>query len=780
MGICFKLFGKAFREQEIIDCTGSAFFVAEHYLLTCKHLVSALSPGDELIFCYGKNEYSAALEAVAIDCDLVLLYSETSAQEEWIFSLDRVAPKGEEAVVYGYPHGRGLDEQRGMKIGTEFDKEVPLTNANGVTIGFSGGPVCLATDLRSAIGVISTITVKDEYGRRMEGASFVSARVALELWGEQYGLLEKRFKIKADAFGRNDFVYSAQMTAYQDPHGYLRLLREFLEDERPVLWWAIVAPGGAGKSRLCYELARSLNSSWCCKLLQAGQLKKDNLQALYENAGRSFLLIADYAYTDTGQLGEWLEECARILNGPRIRVLLLQREAGKDNIGWQESLLRCHRNLIKLHYQEDLQLNALGREDTIAIMRSYAENVGGGQIDAPALYKVLENVDPGLIRPLFAMFITDAVLNGEDPRGWDRENALAYFTQREKDVIDRALGKEDAIVAKMLLAIATIVNGFTFDVDLLDTKPLCDLGELIDLSEKAYFGSRLNNARLADRNHGCYTVKPMKPDLLGEFYVLDCFREMLDDQQQEEAATALLEVAKKADIIATRGFLTRLFADYETDEKLVFLCCGEDDLLQDSVSNGLIMRQDTVLLRNLYKISGTEFWMVEYAKGLLNTFNYQIEWRKKEFFLNELRELYRKSPCNKKISELFAMCLTNAIAMQNDLEKEVELLDELRQLYRGEQLGNSELAGVVAMGLVNALIKQTELVKTYALLDELRKMHSGELGNVKISEALTHGLYKALYDESDPEKAAELLDELRKLHSEEPGNGEVSEAKRKN
>ena len=59
MGKCFKLLGKAKKEQKVVDCTGSAFFVAEHYLLTCKHNVSALSPGNELSFCFGDNNYSA-------------------------------------------------------------------------------------------------------------------------------------------------------------------------------------------------------------------------------------------------------------------------------------------------------------------------------------------------------------------------------------------------------------------------------------------------------------------------------------------------------------------------------------------------------------------------------------------------------------------------------------------------------------------------------------------------------------------------------------------------
>ena len=320
-------------------------------------------------------------------------------------------------------------------------------------------------------------------------------------------------------------------TAFQDPEGNLYKLQNFLEDSRPILWWAVTGPGGSGKSRLCYELARSLNSSWRCKLLLVGELEKKNLQALYEDAGRDFLLLADYAYANTYELGEWMYERAHavdVMDKPRIRVLLLQRETGKEYFGWLESLLRGHGNLIKLRYQPDLKLIAPGPEGTEALMRSYAENEGGRQIDAKALYTVLKKVDPGLTRPLFAMFITDAAINGDNPYRWEPEDALRHFTQREMDVVEREMIVSEHIRAtKLLLTLATIVNGFSFDAELLDSSPLREIWELRDLTDKVGFVNKLYNAGLVDRMYGKYIMKPLKPDLLGEYYVLNSFREMI-------------------------------------------------------------------------------------------------------------------------------------------------------------------------------------------------------------------------------------------------------------
>lgn len=734
MGKCFKLFGKSIKNQKPVDSKGSAFFVSEHYLLTCKHLVSALSKGDNLNFSLGDNIYSAELVEVAEKWDLALLYTETDAEDEWIFFLDRVAVEGSKAIAHGYPYGQGLDVQRDLTIGTEVDEGVAiLTNASGTTVGFSGGPVSPESNPGTAVGIFISIKGQDEYGRRTGTSSFVLARVALELWGEQYGLQETRYTEKPDAFGDNSFVYSARKTAYQDPYGYIRMLQNFLEDSQPVLWQAVVGPGGSGKSRLCYELASSLNSNWRCKLLGARDLKRDRIQALYEAAGRSFLLLADYAYADTGELGEWLDERAREKNKPKIRVILLQRETGREGYGWQESLLRCNGNLIRLRYKEDLQLKAPGQEETIALMRSYADTVGGKDIDAEELYTVLQNIDPDLTRPLFAMFIVDADLHGDDPRKWDLEEALAHFSRREKDIIDRALKDEkDARVAKLILVIATITEGFILDEKLLGSTTLCELREFSELQDRISFGSRMYGARLADWEHGRYAVRPLKPDLLGEYYVLMSFREMMKDPHRKDGISTLINIAREAELEGTINFLMRAFTDYETDEDLVRVCCGEDPLLQSGISMGLAMRPDEVLLRKLYRVYKTDLWLEQYVKGLVK-----------------------------------------ALKNQTDEKKVAGLLDELRSL-RLEKPGKAEISTALALGLSKALYDQTDVEKAGVLLDELRTLHIEEPRNVKISTALSRGLLIGLLDQTDKKKADGLLKELHTLYMKESGNVEIS------
>ena len=190
MVACFKL--TTINQEKVF--TGSAFFAAEHYLLTCAHTVHALSIDDEVQLSFHGTHFNAQIIDIADGYDLALLYTNTPAEQEWIFYLDRIAPEGKNAAAYGYPHGGVLDMQSGLEIGAELaDGYTGLMNANGVTVGFSGGPICRVSDFRTAVGVICSIEESDEYNRRINAAGFIPARIALELWGEKYGLWEKRF-----------------------------------------------------------------------------------------------------------------------------------------------------------------------------------------------------------------------------------------------------------------------------------------------------------------------------------------------------------------------------------------------------------------------------------------------------------------------------------------------------------------------------------------------------------------------------------------------------------
>ena len=76
-------------------------------------------------------------------------------------------------------------------------------------------------------------------------------------------------------------------------------------------------------------------------------------------------------------------------------------------------------------------------------------------------------VDPGLCRPLYAMFLTDAFIHEDNVTEWDREKVLSKLLEREERHLRKRQnewldGRKDKIleaeIRKMRLQ-ATILNG---------------------------------------------------------------------------------------------------------------------------------------------------------------------------------------------------------------------------------------------------------------------------------------------------------------------------------
>lgn len=120
--------------------------------------------------------------------------------------------------------------------------------------------------------------------------------------------------------------------------------------------------------------------------------------------------------------------------------------AGKTDAGfsWERQFYNgiYDRQLIrKTCFRLDyLELKPLSDKALRSIIRDYAvairkDNKTGRampdrQIEAKLLDK-LKAIDPVLCRPLYAMFLTSAYMNGNEPERWGREDVLDYMIERE-------------------------------------------------------------------------------------------------------------------------------------------------------------------------------------------------------------------------------------------------------------------------------------------------------------------------------------------------------------
>lgn len=83
------------------------------------------------------------------------------------------------AECYGFPDNSSICVKSSVRVEHYYDHEnhFQISNANAVTLGFSGGPVLYNG---VAIGIIESITNKDQYGRMSEVAIAISAQPALK------------------------------------------------------------------------------------------------------------------------------------------------------------------------------------------------------------------------------------------------------------------------------------------------------------------------------------------------------------------------------------------------------------------------------------------------------------------------------------------------------------------------------------------------------------------------------------------------------------------------
>ena len=250
----------------------------------------------------------------------------------------------------------------------------------------------------------------------------------------------------------NLFVYNARAVPLLGRDEDMKKLLDFVTDEpeRRFRWWAVTAPGGAGKTRLAFELQNRLleTGEWEVYVLPPKLLRGEGtgLAELSAACPGKTLLLVDYVQQHTEALHTLLEGLS--WPGPDrrepLRLLLLERDIRDENghIIWLDQVTgRDHHILAACQNRQPLYLEPLRRNaegDPLAqIIRAFADKVcetpdpqGKPLHPLPqgkeaALRDRLEAIDPGLVRPLYALILADAWVRDPETEHWAREKLLS-------------------------------------------------------------------------------------------------------------------------------------------------------------------------------------------------------------------------------------------------------------------------------------------------------------------------------------------------------------------
>ncbi len=553
------------------------------------------------------------------------------------------------------------------------------------------------------------------------------------------------------------------------------LANEFCKKGNGFKWWAVVGPGGAGKSRIGYELSQKLKrEGWYTKWLDKSDY--DNLAKLNENEQISMhdtLIVADYVQAYAKEIGAWLY---RQINKPRarsLRVLLIERNHqikdrgdNKNSAKSDDALAIINSEFNKLnwltamksdsaihrpklldkycHLQDFLELKPFNDKDLATLIISHIKKYNEIHLNATSersttaiqpIIMRLKEIDPEHVRPLYAIIITELYLTKHDFSSMSLIEILNEVVTREErllvSAIKQSFGREHSILADHCLSLWRLATAWQDasleDIKKYDSKRWQEVSDI--LMQNGFKSSSFLEAIGLIKNK---EIAALRPDLIGEFSVLRWL--MSDNTDSSEVAVFIKIVWQKP--IEASIFFDRFCGDFlavlaENQEKMKLLLYPFSD--GETEENKMRIYAHFLAGLTYYQKKEDSLIAVErinelvdsypenesialaYANGLLNLSVKQDTAGKSET-VDKLSALAKRYPDNKEIALEYTMGLFNSSIKQNvaGISETVDKLSALAERYPE----NEDIALRYAMGLFDLSVDQNG----FALSDTLDKL----------------------------------------------------------
>lgn len=327
----------------------------------------------------------------------------------------------------------------------------------------------------------------------------------------------------------------------------IKELEEFLNNEEPVLWWAITGEGGSGKTRLVDQLIKILDTKWSVKRLDIQEPEEFKNIKEDRRSYKPTLIVIDYVFAYYKRVAELLVELSKDKAAiHKTRVLLLERNSEIQIVNALRGSLAMStkRDIVKnSHYKEkDLYIEPLSHSDLMSLMHDYLlryYEIEENEATLREMLLKLEKIDTKLLRPLYAMFIADARGNDKPIGKWKKKDFLEYVVERERDPTELALSDintklENDVIKKHIekaKAYAVFVKGVSTQEYFSSIYP--DADEY--LSSFCYrLGVErddfLNRIWLTQDNN----ILSFQPDIVGEYYLLKFLEGQLEKGKEKE------------------------------------------------------------------------------------------------------------------------------------------------------------------------------------------------------------------------------------------------------
>ncbi len=352
---------------------------------------------------------------------------------------------------------------------------------------------------------------------------------------------------QAPGEGLYRYVYTVKGLPFVNFESQFQSLDKFCNNSEDLLWWSITGNAGSGKSRLAFEYSKKLlDDKW-----NAGFLgDKENLKCLVDSQpNKSTFIIVDYVVGQESELSSILVSLSNKYKGQgakyKIRILFLERNLDS----WLSKFMRegtsSHSVLSSSRYKDlkFLSLKTLDMSSEQEQLEFVKVVMNHFEIEKKPK-KFLKTGFDIFPKATYLFFYILADFLPEWKPSMSREEVFRILLKRDEE----QRWKPNNIRPKNVrnLVLSTISGGLEIE----------ELGQIAISSKKA-----ITQHQLMVGNFQSSILEPLIPDLVGELFVLDHFKNNGSILQDEfdKLIQKLLKLGKNTQMVS---FFTKCSNDY--------------------------------------------------------------------------------------------------------------------------------------------------------------------------------------------------------------------------
>jgi hypothetical protein len=296
----------------------------------------------------------------------------------------------------------------------------------------------------------------------------------------------------------------------------IRLLNEFLRHDRRFSWIWVTGSAGSGKSRILLEWVHALQSRrlfFIPSQYDAGFLLAGGKEFLKDwKPRRTTVIVVDDAVEKSHELVELFNHIDNLDQKQKlrksVRVILLERSIPQElePIAWQRRFLQARFRAAPL------SLSPLSNHDVSVLAINAARRFRKPAILGKAIEQAI--IDEGGGIPFFTILLLESYFTEGDMRAVTKTEVLGRYTEVLIGKYKSMGLKEQDLDA---IALSTFATGVTWE------QANCIAGP--DTTYKKALLGKIGHSDVRG-------ILPLKPDLLGEYYLLERFSRMEDQSRQ--------------------------------------------------------------------------------------------------------------------------------------------------------------------------------------------------------------------------------------------------------